>query len=338
MTAARAAGGAALFVALSVLAAGIHWGSTVGGGADSYGYVSQAGQWRMTLDRKGAGLAIEEEIARQSPWPLAIETWAPLGYLPAAGRRDAIVPLYCAGASAADGALSGRRRLLRGVPRRACVRGARDLVDVHPGHAGVRRSGSRAFRGRVRRDQSDLPVSADEPDDRRAGHGRRRPDGPAAHRRLAAWRRLRGGRGHPHPAQPSAALRRSRRVAGSDPPVAIRLPRRSRAGDRHRRLDQREALRGSVAFGIREYLRSCTRWRTPASTSDNSRAGCSRRRLRSSFSGWCSSSRRPCVGRRRFHAAGCSLADPPRRSHCRISFICLSTRGGISGSCCRCGR
>jgi hypothetical protein len=91
MTAARAATGAALVVSLAVFTAGLHWGSTVGGGADSYGYLSQAGQWRQTL---GTGLIIEEPIARESPWPLAIETWAPLGFLPAAGRRDAIAPLY----------------------------------------------------------------------------------------------------------------------------------------------------------------------------------------------------------------------------------------------------
>jgi len=97
MTGRRAGAGAAIVLALAVFAAGVQWGATVGGGADSYGYVSQAGQWRTTLSRKGAGLTIEEEIARQSPWPLAIETWAPLGYLPAAGRRDAIVPLYSPG-------------------------------------------------------------------------------------------------------------------------------------------------------------------------------------------------------------------------------------------------
>jgi hypothetical protein len=69
----------------------VHWGSTVGGGADSYGYVSQAGQWRHAFR---AGLVAEAPIARESPWPLAINTWAPLGYLPAAGRSDAIAPLY----------------------------------------------------------------------------------------------------------------------------------------------------------------------------------------------------------------------------------------------------
>jgi hypothetical protein len=79
---------AAICLAAVTVYAGIHWGSTVGGGADSYGYVSQAG-----LLRQGR-LTIEMELARPSPWPGAIETWAPLGYRPALDRRDAIVPLY----------------------------------------------------------------------------------------------------------------------------------------------------------------------------------------------------------------------------------------------------
>lgn len=91
MTAARAGACAAALVALATLYAGMHWGSTVGGGADSYGYVSQAILWR------NARLTIRENIARQSPWPSAIETWAPLGYRPAAGSRDTIVPLYSPG-------------------------------------------------------------------------------------------------------------------------------------------------------------------------------------------------------------------------------------------------
>jgi hypothetical protein len=91
MNPARVAAGAALVCALTTLAAGVHFGSTVGGGADSYGYVSQAGQWRQ------GRLVIDEEIARASPWPLAINTWAPLGYRAAPGRRDAIVPLYAPG-------------------------------------------------------------------------------------------------------------------------------------------------------------------------------------------------------------------------------------------------
>ncbi|HEV3057665.1 MAG TPA: glycosyltransferase family 39 protein [Vicinamibacterales bacterium] len=79
---------AAALLAAATLYTGVHWGSTVGGGADSYGYVSQAGLWlRGTL-------RIRQDIVRASPWPLAAETWAPLGYRPAPGDRDFIVPLY----------------------------------------------------------------------------------------------------------------------------------------------------------------------------------------------------------------------------------------------------
>jgi len=75
-------------VAVLAGAASVHFGSTVVGGADSYGYLSQAGLWQQRE------LLIRGDIIRQSPWPLAIETWAPLGYRPAAGRIDAVAPLY----------------------------------------------------------------------------------------------------------------------------------------------------------------------------------------------------------------------------------------------------
>src|SRR5438874_2420247 len=78
-------------LAMATLYAGVHWGSTIAGGADSYGYVSEAGLWLR------GRLTIEQDLARQSPWPLAIETWAPLGYRAAPGRSDAIVPLYAPG-------------------------------------------------------------------------------------------------------------------------------------------------------------------------------------------------------------------------------------------------
>src|SRR5262245_22491657 len=79
--------------AIAVLAGAtsLHWGSTVVGGADSYGYLSQAGLWQQRE------LLVQGDLIRQSPWPLAIETWAPLGYRPAAGRIDAVAPLYSPG-------------------------------------------------------------------------------------------------------------------------------------------------------------------------------------------------------------------------------------------------
>ena len=59
-------------MALAALAAGLRWGAMVAGGADSYGYVSQAGLWQQ------GRLVVEQEIVRQSPWPDAAETWSPL--------------------------------------------------------------------------------------------------------------------------------------------------------------------------------------------------------------------------------------------------------------------
>jgi hypothetical protein len=79
---------AVAIVSILAGAASVKWGSTVAGGADSYGYVSQAGLWRQ------GSLLIRGDIIRQSPWPLAVETWAPLGYRPADGRVDAVAPLY----------------------------------------------------------------------------------------------------------------------------------------------------------------------------------------------------------------------------------------------------
>ena len=87
----RQAAAATAIVAILASAASVHWGSTVAGGADSYGYLSQAGLWRQ------GELLIRGDIIRHSPWPLAIETWAPLGYRPAAGRIDAVAPLYSPG-------------------------------------------------------------------------------------------------------------------------------------------------------------------------------------------------------------------------------------------------
>jgi len=75
-------------LALAVLAAGIRWGAMVAGGADSYGYVSQAGLWRERH------LIVQQDVVRSSPWPDAAETWSPLGYRPSPHQRDGIVPIY----------------------------------------------------------------------------------------------------------------------------------------------------------------------------------------------------------------------------------------------------
>jgi hypothetical protein len=72
------------------LLAGVLKGSRVGGGADSYGYLSQADLWL-----KG-NLIIAQPDAAKVPWPDGRSTFAPLGYRPSPSG-DAIVPLYPAG-------------------------------------------------------------------------------------------------------------------------------------------------------------------------------------------------------------------------------------------------
>ena len=79
---------AAASLAVATLCAGLRWGAMVAGGADSYGYVSQAGYWQR------GSVVVQEDVIRPSPWPGAPLTWAPLGYRPSPTRPGAIVPLY----------------------------------------------------------------------------------------------------------------------------------------------------------------------------------------------------------------------------------------------------
>jgi hypothetical protein len=82
---------AAAMLAIVTVVAGVRWGAMVAGGADSYGYVSQAGYWQR------GGVIVQEDVIRPSPWPGAALTWSPLGYRPSPNRPDAIVPLYAPG-------------------------------------------------------------------------------------------------------------------------------------------------------------------------------------------------------------------------------------------------
>ncbi len=81
----------AFLLSAAVLAAGLRYGAMVAGGADSYGYVSQAGYWQR------GSVVVEEDVIRPSPWPGAPLTWAPLGYRPSPNRPGAIVPIYAPG-------------------------------------------------------------------------------------------------------------------------------------------------------------------------------------------------------------------------------------------------
>ena len=80
----------AILIALVTGVLGVTHGVLVAGGADSYGYVSQADLWLT------GSLEIDQPFARQMPWPDAEWTFAPLGYRPAM-RPGAIVPVYAPG-------------------------------------------------------------------------------------------------------------------------------------------------------------------------------------------------------------------------------------------------
>jgi Dolichyl-phosphate-mannose-protein mannosyltransferase len=80
----------ALALAFLTAALGIAFGTFTAGGADSYGYVSQADLW---LQRT---LIIDEPLADEAPWRNANWTLTPFGYRPG-DRRGTMVPTYSPG-------------------------------------------------------------------------------------------------------------------------------------------------------------------------------------------------------------------------------------------------
>src|SRR5438477_13177222 len=82
-------------VCLAVIAAGIHWGTFVAGGSDSYCYVHQAEGWAT------GQLQIVEPLALEAPWRDAPLTFAPAGHIPSPTLRGAAATLCPAGPSIA---------------------------------------------------------------------------------------------------------------------------------------------------------------------------------------------------------------------------------------------
>jgi hypothetical protein len=80
---------AVLAALLTVVTA--HYGPRAVGGADEYGYASQAELWL-----KGR-LTIDQSFVRQAPWPFAERSFAPLGYHPHPHDRGTLVPTYSPG-------------------------------------------------------------------------------------------------------------------------------------------------------------------------------------------------------------------------------------------------
>jgi len=80
----------AVILAVAFSAVGFIWGSHVAGGADSYGYISQADLWLS------GHLVINQDFVADAPWSLARFSFAPLGYRPVLDGYG-IVPIYSPG-------------------------------------------------------------------------------------------------------------------------------------------------------------------------------------------------------------------------------------------------
>jgi 4-amino-4-deoxy-L-arabinose transferase-like glycosyltransferase len=101
---------AALALATALL--GMQFGTFTAGGADSFGYVSQADLW---LQRT---LIIDSPLADEAPWRHAVWPLTPLGYRPG-DRRGTMVPVYSPGlplVMAAFKALAGSNAVYFVVP------------------------------------------------------------------------------------------------------------------------------------------------------------------------------------------------------------------------------
>lgn len=76
---------------LLTLATSLAWGVFSIGGADSYGYVSQAVLWTRGVPQ------VDQPLVRTFPWPFANWSFTPLGYIPTGPFAVTIVPTYPAG-------------------------------------------------------------------------------------------------------------------------------------------------------------------------------------------------------------------------------------------------
>ena len=232
-------------LALAALCAGLRWGAMVAGGADSYGYVSQAGYWQR------GSVVVQEDVIRPSPWPGAALTWSPLGYRPSPHRPDAIVPLYAPGLPL----LMALGQLIAGFCGAFLVVPLCGALTIWLTYALGRRvfdaPGIALWGAAPRRDQPGVSLSADERDERRAGDRRVDARARAGGRAAAAGRRTRDERGDRHPAEPGAAgrcgdgvdgaaRRRARAASAAPRPRALRFALGVvRLRDRHRACSTR---------------------------------------------------------------------------------------------------
>lgn len=82
---------AAGVITLVVFLLAVILGTRAAGGADTYGYVSQADLWLR------GDLVVPQGFAAEAPWPNADHAFAPLGYQPSPMDNRVIVPTYAPG-------------------------------------------------------------------------------------------------------------------------------------------------------------------------------------------------------------------------------------------------
>lgn len=78
----------AVILAATTMGVGLRYASTVAGGSDSYGYISQADRWLE------GGLIVDQSWVAPAPWPDARSSFAPLGWRPSNVERWLVVPSY----------------------------------------------------------------------------------------------------------------------------------------------------------------------------------------------------------------------------------------------------
>ena len=106
-----------------VVAVGLHWGTFVAGGSDSFCYAHQAERWASLVPGVSVGgargLQVADPLALAAPWPNAALSFAPVGHVPSPTVDGAIVPVCPAGLSivmAPFRVVGGRNAIFMVVP------------------------------------------------------------------------------------------------------------------------------------------------------------------------------------------------------------------------------
>jgi hypothetical protein len=164
--------GLALLLA-GVVAAGIHWGTFVAGGSDSFCYAHQAERWASLVPGTTVGgtrgLQVADPLAFAAPWPDAALSFAPVGHVPSPTVQGAVVPMCPAGLSivmAPFRVVGGRTAMFLVVPLfGALLVGATYVAGARYGArvgvaAAVLAACSPAFLYQLVQPMSDVPAAA----------------------------------------------------------------------------------------------------------------------------------------------------------------------------------